>query len=92
MPLDGRQTDVPGDAWDVIVVQTTKLNMNCEPRLGIPKKESQDLVRRPAKGLELAVNVLEESIVAATKAQVMIAAKCVGQAFACSDFCLGVRM
>ena len=66
-------------------MQTTKLNMNCEPRLGIPKKETQDLMRRPAKGLELAVNVLNESIVVAAKAQIMIVAKCVGQAFACLD-------
>ena len=73
------------DARDVVVVQTTKLNMDCKPRLGIPKKETQDLVRRPAKGLELAVNVLKESIVVAAKAQVMVVAKCIGQAFACPD-------
>ena len=85
MSLGGRQADVPIDARDIVVAQTTKLNMDCKPRPGIPKKETQDLVRRPAKGLELAVNVLKESIVVAAKAQVMVAAKCIGQAFACPD-------
>ena len=63
--LHGRQADVPVDARHVVVVQTTKLHMDREPRLGIPKKESQDLVRCPAKSLEVTVDVLEESIVVA---------------------------
>ena len=46
---------------------------------------TKDLVRRPAKGLELTVYVLKESIVVAAKAQLMIVAKNVGQAFACPD-------
>ena len=44
--------------------------MNREPRLGIPKKESQNLVRRPAKSLELLVNVLEQSIVEPAQSEV----------------------
>ena len=56
-------------ARQVVVVQTTKLRMDREPRLGIPKKESQqDLVRCPAESLEITVYVLEESIVVAAKA------------------------
>ena len=83
--LHGRQADVPVDARQVVVVQTTKLHMDREPRLGIPKKESQDLVRRPAKSLEITVYVLEESIVAAAKASLLAMTKQVGQAFACPD-------
>ena len=75
VPLGSRQADVPVDARNIVVVQTTKLNMDREPRLGIPKKETQDLVRRPAKSLELTVYVLKESIVVAAKAQLMIVAK-----------------
>ena len=45
--------------------------MDREPRLGIPKKESQDLVRCPAKSLEVTVDVLEESIVVAAKASLL---------------------
>ena len=73
------------NARQVVVVQTTKLHMNREPRLGIPKKESQDLVRRPAKSLEITVYVLEESIVVAAKASLLAMTKQVGQAFACPD-------
>ena len=40
--LHGRQADVPIDGRRIIVVQTAKLHMDREPRLGIPKKESQD--------------------------------------------------
>ena len=61
--LHGRQADVPIDRRHIIVVQATKLHMDREPRLGIPKKESQDFVRCPAEGLEVAVDVLKESIV-----------------------------
>ena len=68
MTLHGRQADVPNDGRHIIVVQTTKLHMDREPRLGIPKKESQNLVRCPAKSLEVTVDVLKESIVAAAKA------------------------
>ena len=67
MTLHGRKADVPVDAR----VQTTKLHMDREPRLGIPKKESQDLVRCPAKSLEITVYVLEESIVVAAKASLL---------------------
>ena len=79
--LRGRQADVPVDARQVVVVQTTKLHMDREPRLGIPKKESQDLVRCPA----ITVYVLEESIVVAAKASLLAMTKQVGQAFACPD-------
>ena len=48
MTLHGRQADVRIDRRRIIVVQTAKLRMNCEPRLGIFKKESQDFVRCPA--------------------------------------------
>ena len=83
--LHGRQADVPIDGRHIIVVQTTKLHMDREPRLGIPKKESQNLVRCPAKSLEITVNVLEESIVVAAKASLLAMTKQVGQAFACPD-------
>ena len=63
--LHGRQADAPVDARHIVIVQTTKLHMDREPRLGIPKKESQDLVRCPAKSLEVTVDVLKESIVVA---------------------------
>ena len=83
--LHGRQADVPVDARRIVLVQTTKLHMDRKPRLGIPKKETQDLVRRPAKSLELTVYVLKESIVVAAKARLLVVAKQVGQAFACPD-------
>ena len=81
--LHGRQADVPIDGRHIIVVQTTKLHMDREPRLGIPKKESQNLVRCPAN--EITVDVLEESIVVAAKASLLAMTKQVGQAFACPD-------
>ena len=59
--------------------------MDREPRLGIPKKESQNLVRCPAKSLEVTVDVLKESIVAAAKASLLAMTKQVGQALACPD-------
>ena len=85
MSLHGRQADVPVDARRIVLVQTTKLHMDRKPRFGIPKKETQDLVRRPAKSLELTVYVLKESIVVAAKARLLVVAKQVGQAFACPD-------
>ena len=60
--LHGRQADAPIDGRHIIVVQTAKLHMDREPRLGISKKESQDFVRCPAEGLQVAVDVLKESI------------------------------
>ena len=63
----------------------TKLKMNCKPHLDMPKKEIQDLGRRPTKDLELAVRILEKSIVVAAINQVMVAAKSIGKAFACPD-------
>ena len=69
--LHGRQADVPIDGRHIIVVQTTKLRMDREPRLGIPKKESEDFVRCPAEGLEVTVDVLKESIVVPAKASVL---------------------
>ena len=78
--LHGRQADVPIDGRHIIVVQTTKLHMDREP-----KKESQNLVRCPAKSLEVTVDVLKESIVAAAKASLLAMTKQVGQALACPD-------
>ena len=85
MTLHGRQADAPIDGRHIIVVQTTKLHMDREPRLGIPKKESQNLVRCPAKSLEVTVDVLKESIVVAAKASLLAMTKQVGQALACPD-------
>ena len=85
MTLHGRQADVPVDGRHIIVVQTTKLHVDRKPRLGIPKKESQNLVRCPAKSLEVTVDVLKESIVVSAKASVFAMTKQVDQAFACSN-------
>ena len=79
--LHGRQAG----GRHIIVVQTTKLHMDREPRLGIPKKESQNLARCPAKSLEVTVDVLKESIVVSAKASVFAMTKQVDQAFACSN-------
>ena len=83
--LHGRQADVPIDGRHIIVVQTTKLHMDREPRLGIPKKESQDFVRCPAEGLEVTVDVLKESIVVPAEASVLAMTEQVDQALARSN-------
>ena len=85
MTLHGRQADVPIDRRHIIVVQTAKLHVDCEPRLGIPKKESQDLVRCPAEGLQVVVDVLKESIVVPAKVGVLAMAEQVDQALARPD-------
>ena len=51
----------------------------------VSKKESQDLVRCPAEGLHVAVDVLKESIVVPAKAGVLAMAEQVDQALACPD-------
>ena len=86
MTLRGQQADVPIDRRHIIVVQAAKLHMDCEPRLGIPKKESQDFVRCPAEGLQVAVDVLKESIVVPAKAGVLAVAEQVDQALTCQQF------
>ena len=83
--LHGRQTDVPIDRWHIVVVQTTKLHVNSEPRLGIPKKETQDLVRCPAESLQITVDVLKESIVVPAKVRMLAMTKQAGQALACPN-------
>ena len=83
--LHGRQADVPIDGRHIIVVQATKLHMDHEPRLGNPKKESQDFVRCPAEGLQVAVDVLKESIAVPAKAGVLAMTEQVDQALARSD-------
>ena len=77
--LHGRQADVPIDGRHIVVVQTTKLHMDREPRLGIAKKES------PAEGLEVTVDVLKESIVVPAKASVLAMTEQVDQALARSN-------
>ena len=65
--LHSRKADVPIDRWHIIVVQAAKLHVDCEARFGIPKKESQNLVKCPTESLQVAVDVLKESLVVPAK-------------------------
>ena len=83
--LHRRKADVPIDRWHIIVVQAAKLHVDCEPRFGIPKKESQNLMRCPTESLQVFVDVLKESIVVPAKVGVLVVAEQVNQPLAGFD-------